>query len=319
MARSTTKFAATVLLFSLGCSSNGERPDSIPVDCSILDQYEFKNISDFNGSDPQWYRFADPTPGGLLKPDEEPDPDNPQPDDIYKTSDVPLDANDPPRCGDPQSLKIEARGHNFWGTGFGNWGLNGEGQHADGTGFAGISFWAKSAGNSEKNFILNVDDPRTMINPPEKPDPNGDVPLTEEQQFCLDTVDGVVATPADQDLDGDGCVGPGDIARGTLCRLPPPEELGDAQCYNGGVNQPSSVGTRVPEYNECGNHFHTLIETTEQWQLFLIPWDELVQWPCPNRLDGGIDRTQISKFEILLRQGTRYEFWLDNIAFYRKR
>ena len=315
----TSKLAAALVLAPLGCSSDIQRAESIPVDCSVMDPYEFLNISNFNGSDPQWFRYADPTPGGLLKPDEEPDPMNPQPDDIYKTSDVPLDANDPPRCGDPQSLKIEASGHNFWGTGFGDWGHNDPGSRADGTGYEGISLWAKSARNSEKNFIFNVDEGRTILNPPATPDTSGGLVLTEQEQFCLDTVAGVVATTADRDLDGDGCVGPGDIARGTQCRLPPPEELGDPTCYKGGVNQPSSAGTRVPEADECGNQFHTLIETTEHWQLFFIPWDELVQWPCPNRLDGGIDRADIAKFEIKLRQGTRYEFWIDNIAFYRRR
>lgn len=312
MTRRITRATAALLLFSFGCSSDTERPDSVPVDCSVLDRYEFRNISDFNGSDPQWFRYADPTPGGYPQPD-------------IEGSDVPLDANDPPRCGDPQSLKLEAWGHNFWGAGFGNWGLNDPGNRADGTvlgGFDGISFWAKSAPNSEKNFIFNVDDPRTMLNPPdppERPAPESGLMLTAEQESCLDTVGGAVADGSHQDLDGDGCIGPGDIAFGTECRLPPPEELGAVECYKGSVNEPSSAGTRIPAPDECGNQFHTLIETTEHWQLFLIPWDELVQWPCPNRLEGGIDRSQISKFEIKLRQGTRYEFWIDNIAFYRKR
>jgi hypothetical protein len=151
--------------------------------------------------------------------------------------------------------------------------------------------------------LLNVDDGTTIIAPPPTP-PEGGLPP---------------ATAADQDLDGDGLIGPGDIVGGTQCRLPPPEELGDVQCYNGGVDAPSSAGARVPEPDECGNAFHTSITTTETWQLFLIGWDELVQWPCPNRLDGQIDRADVAKFEIRLVQGTRYDIWIDNIAFYRRR
>jgi hypothetical protein len=75
----------------------------------------------------------------------------------------------------------------------------------------------------------------------------------------------------------------------------------------------------VPEPDECGNQFHTYITTTENWQVFLIPWNELVQWPCPNRLDGGINPADIRKLEIKLVQGTRHEIWLDDIAFYRLR
>jgi hypothetical protein len=42
-----------------------------------------------------------------------------------------------------------------------------------------------------------------------------------------------------------------------------------------------------------------------------------VQWPCPNRLDGGINPADIAKFEIELIQGSTYDIWIDNIAFYR--
>ena len=94
---------------------------------------------------------------------------------------------------------------------------------------------------------------------------------------------------------------------------------GDVACYNGGISAPASGGVRVPVANECGNAFHTRITTTETWQLFRIPWNELVQWPCPNRLDGGINPADIRKFEIKFVQGMKYELWFDNIAFYRSR
>ena len=123
----------------------------------------------------------------------------------------------------------------------------------------------------------------------------------------------------DKDLDGDGCIGPGDIAGGTTCRLPPSSEIGTAVCYNGSVDSPPSGGARVPLADECGNQFHTWITTTETWQLFLMPWSELVQWPCPNRLEGGFDHSDLAKYEIKVKQGMRYEIWLDNIAFYKRR
>jgi hypothetical protein len=224
-------------------------------------------------------------------------------------------------------MKLEAEGHNFWGAGFGDYEHNAANVRADGSGYEGISFWARSARNAEKSFVFNVDDGRTMLNPPDpcavvdpprecSTEPNS----AAEPSKCM-TEFGLlaVATASDQDLDGDGCVGPGDIASGSQCRLPPPEDLGDAACYNGGVNQPSSAGTRVPAADECGNAFHTLVTTTARWQLFIIPWSDLVQWPCPNRLRGGIDRTDIAKFEIKFLQGTRYELWIDDIAFYRRR
>jgi hypothetical protein len=290
MARTTAAFTCGLWLVVLGCSE-GERLPPGPVDCSVADAYEFRNISDFSGSESGWYRYADPTPGGV------PDPD-------IDGSNVPVTELEPPgRCGDTRIMKLEARGLNFWGSGFGDWAHNQAASRADGTGYEGISFWARSPVYAEKMFLLNVDDSRTIILPPDPPDA-GLLP---------------VATPADQDLDGDGFVGPGDIARGTQCRLPPPVELGEAPCYRGGVDAPASAGSRVPAPDECGNAFHTRITTAERWQLFLIPWNELVQWPCPNRLEGGINPADVAKFEIKLRQGTHYEIWIDNIAFYRRR
>ena len=41
--------------------------------------------------------------------------------------------------------------------------------------------------------------------------------------------------------------------------------------------------------------------------------------PCPNRLEGGIDHADIAKIEIKFVQGSTYDLWLDNIAFYRQR
>lgn len=290
MRRSVVCCGVGSLLLLLGCGQ-GERPELPPFDCSAAEPYQFLNISDFSGTDSGWYRYADPTPGGLPNP-------------ARDGANVPVaELEAPGRCGDTRLLKLEAEGLNFWGAGFADWAHNQSSSRANGSGYEGLSFWARSPANAEKHFLLHVDDGRTLVLPPDPPAEGGLPP----------------ATAADQDLDGDGFVGPGDIARGTRCRLPPSEELGSVACYRGGVDGPPSGAARVPEPDECGNAFHTWIATTESWQLFLIPWDELVQWPCPNRLDGGIDRADIAKLEIKLQQGTRYEIWLDNIAFYRRR
>lgn len=282
-------FAVSLVLFAPGCEQRELLPPEA-VDCSQEDGYEFLNISNFSGTESGWFRFADPTPGGIPNLA------------LEGGSNVPVSELEPPgRCGDTRLLRLQAEGLNFWGAGFGDWTHNAIASRANGTGYAGISFWARSPIHVEKQFFLNVDDGRTIIFPPTAPGPGLPIP----------------ATPADQDLDGDGFVGPGDIARDTECMLPPSEEVGEAACYNGGVSSSTSGGVRVPVVGECGNAFHTRITTTDAWQLFLIPWSDLVQWPCPNRLEGGINPADIAKFEIKLLQGTRYDIWLDNIAFYR--
>lgn len=277
MTRTGVALVSLLSSLALACGP-GERSPEPQVDCSVLEAHEFLNISDFAGSDSGWFRYADPTPGGVPNPDVDPG-----------LSNVPISqTEDAGRCGDARFLKLEAKGHNFWGTGFGDWAHNDPASRANGTGYEGISFWARSPIYAEKQFMLNVDDGRTII------------------------LESAVLPPA---------VGPrpGDIVSGSSCRLPPPEDLGEPNCYNGGTDSAPSGGVRVPEPDECGNAFHVRVTTTEQWQLFFVPWDELVQWPCPNRLKGGIDPADIAKFEIKFVQGTHYELWLDNIAFYRRR
>jgi hypothetical protein len=291
MTRATSILRCAPLLFACGCGEVSAPSNA--VDCSVEDAYEFRNISNFTG-DPGtqagWFLYADNTPGGF------PDP--------RVTSNVlvtPIPA--PGRCGDTSMIQLRAYGHNFYGTGYGSYGNHAPNTRADGTGYDGISFWARSPGASDKTFMLYVDDGRTLLMPLAAPVEGEPLPR---------------AMDGDQDLDGDGFMGSGDIAAGTECRIPPPQELGDPACYKGGV-QPPATPSRVPEPDECGNQFHTYVTTTEQWQLFRIPWKELAQWPCPNRFAGGIDIADIAQIQIELIQGTDYDIWLDNIAFYRLR
>lgn len=288
MTRATSVLAFGLLLAGSGCGDNNRRPAGI-VDCAVADAYEFSNITNFDGGQTGWFLYADKTPGGI--------PNAAAGSNVEST---PIPA--PGRCGDTGMAELKASGHNFYGAGFGDWQHNAEASAVDGTGYEGISFWARSPGATDKTFMLYADDGRTIVLPPAAPDA-GVLPA---------------ATPQDQDLDGDGFVGAGDVAAGTSCRLPPAQSLGRAACYYGGDLPPASP-TRVPASDECGNQFHTYVTTTGNWQLFRIPWSQLVQWPCPNRLQGGIDPADIRKIEIKFVQGTNYDLWLDNIAFYRLR
>ncbi len=69
--------------------------------------------------------------------------------------------NPPGRCGDTGMIEIRAYGHNFYGAGFGDWEHqrpNSGSGRANGTGYEGISFWARSPGNIDKTFMFYVDD-----------------------------------------------------------------------------------------------------------------------------------------------------------------
>jgi hypothetical protein len=280
--------ACGLLLVVPACADGSRRPPDASVPCSLADAYDTLSIFDFEGSSSGWFAYTDHTPGGVP--------------DLTGGANVPVSTLDPPRCGSSGAIELVAYGNNYWGAGFGDWEHNTKASRADGTGYDGISFWARSASNSDKTFLLKVDDGRTFVAVSAAPD-GGAWPA---------------ATSGDQDLDGDGLLGPGDIASGTACLLPPPQSIGDPSCYYGGTQAPTAV-TRVPEPGECGNPFHTYVTITEDWQLYLVPWNQLVQWPCPNRLAGGIDPADIRKIEVRLVQGTHYDIWLDDINFYRPR
>lgn len=316
----------SLALFAAGCGTRDIT--TIDVDCSVADAYEFRNIDDFNDVS-AWYSYGDPTP--VPK------------DEALSYTAEPISG----RCNNPTALKIEAHGYNFWGTGFANYRL--EGMPAVGTGYEGISFWARTGTVSDRTFMLYVDDGSTLFgtaakartgvvvddvchyvcsaaDSPDAPDEDGFG--DENNTPCVyragaaDT--GVSCTayqqagPNDTDENGDGLLGPGDIAAGTTCRIPPIQDRCDPACYYGGA-QPPTVASCVPAPDQCGNQFHKYITTTDRWQMFFIPWNELPQWPCPNRKAGGIDVSDIRKFEIKLVQGSSYELYIDELAFYRSR
>lgn len=301
MIRTPSITSCVLLLSVLGCGADPRTKAT--VNCSVMDDYEFApHLSDFiAGKDPGWFYFSDTTyavdagiTGGA-------DAGN---NDIVAVFNVrPLPP--PGLCGSTGALEIQAQGHNFYGSGFGDY--THQTLPTDGTGYEGISFWARSGPNAEKTFMFYVDDSHTYVNHIVSPGGGLLPPAVTSSGF----VNG-------QDLDGDGFIGPGDIAYATTCLLPPIQALGYPACYGGGVLPPGTP-TRVPAPNECGNQYHTYITITENWQLFLIPWNQLAQWPCPNRRPGGIDQSQISQWEIKLLQGTNYDIFFATFAFYRHR
>lgn len=271
-------FVCALLLAACGCSAVSPKPKP-SADCSVLDRYDFLAISDFTGGQSNWFSFADSTPRGIP--------------DLVDASDTNLQVSDlpaPGRCGDTRYVQLKASGHNFYGVGFGDYQINSSSARAVGTGYQGISFWARSdtleTGGTDNTFMLYVDDGHTIVLPPDLNNP----------------------------------VNPGDIAPGTHCLMPPPQSASTPTpaCYSGGVLPPGTP-PRVPAPEECGNQFHTYVTTTETWQLFLIPWSQLAQWPCPNREPGGIDIADIAELEVKFLQGTTYDVWIDNFDFYRLR
>lgn len=123
---------------SLGCSTYETWKDVEP-DCSAADAYDFKVVSDFETSDPQWWPSPDSTPGAYAN--------------IAVTT-IP----EGPLCGSSSSaLVLSAGGNNDWGCVFGP-----NAFIQDASQYEGLSFWAMAPGNTAKGFQIILNDPNTV-------------------------------------------------------------------------------------------------------------------------------------------------------------
>ena len=147
-----TALCCSALAWVLGCSA-AQRPDSIPVDCSIEDDYEFIQLQTFEGGANSWFGFGDCTPGGSL---------NNCNGMMIPVGNGPVvePIEDGPLCGDSlDALVLRSTGHQDWGSGFGE--FQTVGSPANGEDFEGISFWARSPGNTTKQLTFTVQDANT--------------------------------------------------------------------------------------------------------------------------------------------------------------
>ncbi|MBN1606574.1 MAG: carbohydrate binding domain-containing protein [Polyangiaceae bacterium] len=75
-------------------------------------------------------------------------------------------------------------------------------------------------------------------------------------------------------------------------------------------------GTVLDKY-DCGHEFNTIISTTKEWQLYLVPFDDLRQVRSANWNPAGFDRSGLWSFVIRTPREAQMELWLDDVAFYR--
>jgi hypothetical protein len=73
----------------------------------------------------------------------------------------------------------------------------------------------------------------------------------------------------------------------------------------------------VPDEYDCGHEFDTIVSTTREWQLYLVPFDELLQTRAPNWNPAGFDRDSLWGFVIRTPREAQMELWIDDVAFYR--
>jgi hypothetical protein len=95
-------------------------------------------------------------------------------------------------------------------------------------------------------------------------------------------------------------------------------------CTGGGTTTTDENGnvlsqSHVPEPGTCGNSFRRPVTVTENWELYLLPFDSFYQDRLPNMAPEGLDPTSIYHLTIRAEKEARLELWIDDIGFYRPR
>jgi hypothetical protein len=292
-----------VLLLTLGCSA--QRLKQAPsVDCSLGNAYEFfgadglanvatsRAIYDFEVGDTGWYQAGDCSGGHWDLDAAAPNADGGPPGACVVDTSIasPITGNVPPvtidggRCGSKRAALIESYGHGDWGSLYGTWDIGSLRPPANGTGSDGISFWAR---NPDRTGHAQGATNKTIW-----------FSVGDYRQVVAENTTAAYPTPGN-----------------FRCVPAPPTTSAVGFTDSGQV----IASTRVPAANECGNLFRAAVTTTNDWQLYLLPWSSLYQDTLPNRNPGGIDAADIRLLQISIPIGATVELWLDDIAFYRAR
>jgi hypothetical protein len=155
---------AGVLLLGLGGSVGCDTyptNKSLPLNCSVADDYDFDLLADFEDGDKH---FWGPSGDTLCNP-AAPDAGVAGGKDASLSMAVePINDSDAGRCGSTKSLVIRSAGCNDWGSlaGFNSLGSPPKDESAR----EGVSFWARAPGNTSKSFSLLLDDINTATEDP---------------------------------------------------------------------------------------------------------------------------------------------------------
>jgi hypothetical protein len=316
---------AGALLLAPACGT-GSRP-KVEGRCAAPPDVELKMIRDFetndlvcDGSDsgaaPTWFASGDDT--GLLQPPPRlpacvggtivdageagvtctPDPAAPRAPNVTESACVELiedSACPTPEATHQRALVLRSQGHNDWGTLFGDYALNGSDNNfveyhpARGAGYEGLAIIAKSPGNHDKAVTLQLDDMQTT---------RLTVPEGGFQFLDGAPVEGLEAGPNE-------------------CTVAPVDPNTPAT-LDPATGNLISVGT-VPPAGSCGNSFRRVLQVTDQWRLYLLPWSTFVQDRDPRASPTGIDPSQIRRILFRAEKQADLELWIDEIAFYRQK
>jgi hypothetical protein len=108
-------------------------------------------------------------------------------------------------------------------------------------------------------------------------------------------------------------------AEAGVCFVAPPPP--DAVLVPGAVGTPngtnaSNTPNYVPPAGSCGNLFQAPFQFTNQWQLYLVPFERFAQAMTPNRNPNGLDTSALYSFAIQVPKEAHFQIWIDQIGVY---
>jgi hypothetical protein len=126
------------LVCALGCSKYPTLKSQNPtVDCTIENAYDFDTTRIIDGT--MTYGSGDPLGNPVLNPTVQPIPEG-------------------SLCDSANAINFQAADYNDWGDLFGFYGFGPRDESA----YAGMSFWARAPGASNKSFTISLDDANTF-------------------------------------------------------------------------------------------------------------------------------------------------------------
>jgi len=269
--------AAGLCIFALGgapgCDPYTTLKD-VPIDCEADDGYEFLSLGEnFDTVDEKvFWGAGDSTPGKVVGSDSDGNA-------LVET------ISDDPRCDSNAAAVLRAAGNNDWGCLFGS---NSVGAPRNASAYEGVSFWARSPGNTTKGFVLLRNDPNTAI-------VNG-VGVTSN---CIDLGGGENNPTITVSIDGQSVQTSGGATRPIL-----PNECGNGYTAMMMVSSEWAFYTvpfgrfqQDPKPNRVPNEVLT--------QVGVAPGTALLT-------------DKLLTLIIRMPKEARMELWLDNLAFYRR-
>jgi hypothetical protein len=289
-------------LASTACSSRQATPVG-PIDCAAADApYDFLILESYDEVPPHygWYGYADNTPGGSWVGEANIPAEPPV---------IPIEDGGPcspslPSGASQSALFLSGQGYQDYGNGWGTYNIgvyypnvaagpqteqpdgapcvynNGDAGVCpiDGAGYDGLTFWARSY------------------------DPTGN-PTTKGFTITINDKEsgsGVDSTCVPYDA--------GTLANGSTIYT----TTGAAMGNTGG-----SVASAVPPANACGNGFARPLLTTDQWQLYTLPFSSFYQSALPNRISTGFDASSFFQLLVAAPKEAHSALWIDSMGFYR--